>query len=122
MRARGAARRGGGGQSSTRTARHRRTRHTWMVLSDGVITLRRAAEADVPALVAACQDPEIPRWTAVPSPYTEADARAFLTTLPEERFLIVDADDRLLGAISPHNPDTEPATRYSLRAPPPGPR
>ena len=32
----------------------------------------------MPAMVAACQDPEIPRWTRVPSPYTAEDARAYL--------------------------------------------
>jgi RimJ/RimL family protein N-acetyltransferase len=31
------------------------------------------------AVYAACQDPEIQRWTRVPSPYTLADARKFLT-------------------------------------------
>ena len=35
-------------------------------------------ERDVPAVVAACQDPEIPRWTRVPFPYTDDDARAYL--------------------------------------------
>jgi RimJ/RimL family protein N-acetyltransferase len=38
-------------------------------LSDGVVRLRLMAEADVGAIVAACQDPEIPRWTRVPEPY-----------------------------------------------------
>jgi RimJ/RimL family protein N-acetyltransferase len=47
-------------------------------LSDGVIALRRWTPADIPAIAEACQDPEIPRWTLVPSPYTEADARAYL--------------------------------------------
>ena len=33
----------------------------------------------MPALVEACNDPEIPRWIPViPSPYTEEDARAFI--------------------------------------------
>ena len=32
----------------------------------------------MPAIVAACSDPEIPRWTRVPSPYTPEDARSFL--------------------------------------------
>ena len=29
-------------------------------------------------VVAACQDPDIPRWTTVPSPYGETDARAWM--------------------------------------------
>ncbi|MGH2801119.1 MAG: GNAT family N-acetyltransferase [Thermoleophilaceae bacterium] len=48
-----------------------------VTLSDGEIALRPFIEDDVPAITAACQDPEIPRWTLVPSPYTEEDARAF---------------------------------------------
>ena len=36
-------------------------------------------EDDVPELVAACNDPEIPRWIPfIPSPYTEADALDFI--------------------------------------------
>ena len=38
----------------------------------------RGSIRDVPAIVAACNDPEIGRWTTVPSPYTERDARAWL--------------------------------------------
>ena len=36
--------------------------------------LRLKRNDDVEAMVAACQDPEIPRFTRVPSPYTRADA------------------------------------------------
>ncbi len=46
-------------------------------LSDGHVRVRLGAEADVPAIVEACQDPAIQRYTSVPSPYGEADARAF---------------------------------------------
>lgn len=59
------------------------------------------------AVTAACQDPEIARWTRVPENYTESDARAFLlhrydallagTTAP---FAIVSTEDRLLGSVS----------------------
>ena len=38
----------------------------------------RGCSRDVPAIVAACNDPETARWTTVPSPYTEADARAWI--------------------------------------------
>jgi RimJ/RimL family protein N-acetyltransferase len=74
-------------------------------LSDGVVTLRPWREDDVPALVAALQDPEIPRWTRVPSPYTERDARWFLATHRADRdemsLAIVSAanGDELLGGI-----------------------
>ena len=75
-------------------------------LRDGVITLRTPREDDIPAIIEACHDPEIARWTMVPSPYTEDDARAFVagTHRPageeEVALLITDAaTDELLGAI-----------------------
>ena len=71
-----------------------------MTLEDDVVRLRPFEEGDVPAIAAACQDPEIPRWTAVPSPYTEADARQWLESDEEESFAVVDkASDELLGSI-----------------------
>ncbi|MBT2386099.1 GNAT family N-acetyltransferase [Streptomyces sp. ISL-11] len=42
------------------------------------LLLRPFTPADAPAVLAACQDPEIQRWTTVPSPYTADDARAFI--------------------------------------------
>jgi RimJ/RimL family protein N-acetyltransferase len=47
-------------------------------LRDELIELRVWSPDDVPAVVAACRDPEVPRWTTVPSPYTEEDARAWI--------------------------------------------
>ena len=47
-------------------------------LADDAVLLRLPREADVPAIAAACEDPEIARWVPVPVPYTPADARAFL--------------------------------------------
>jgi RimJ/RimL family protein N-acetyltransferase len=47
-------------------------------LTDGVVTVRHWRDEDVPAIVAAVQDPEIPRWTSVPDGYTEADSLAFM--------------------------------------------
>lgn len=72
-----------------------------MRLEDGDLALRPFTEADVPAIAAACQDPEIPRWTSVPSPYTEEDARAFVRGGGKERsFAVVDAQtDGLLGSV-----------------------
>lgn len=49
-------------------------------LSDGTVELRLWRGADISAIVAACQDPEIPRWTPVPEPFTEEDAREWLAT------------------------------------------
>lgn len=47
-------------------------------LSDGVVLLRPFTRGDVPAIARNCSDPEVPRWTRVPSPYTEAHADLFL--------------------------------------------
>jgi RimJ/RimL family protein N-acetyltransferase len=79
-------------------------------LVDGPTALRGWRETDVSGLVAACQDPEIPRWlTRLPQPYGEAEARAYLLTRFDHLhagtgapFAIVDAGqpDRVLGAIT----------------------
>ena len=70
-------------------------------LSDGVVALRAWTPADVPALVEACQDPEITRRTLVPSPYTENDARSYLQRVAAgwdggtcASFAVVDDTDR----------------------------
>ncbi|HEY7150248.1 MAG TPA: GNAT family N-acetyltransferase [Solirubrobacterales bacterium] len=76
-------------------------------ISDGDLRLRLHADSDVPAIVAACQDPEIPRWTRVPEPYGETDARGWLEQETRGRsagellgLLVVDAaGDRLLGSV-----------------------
>jgi RimJ/RimL family protein N-acetyltransferase len=76
-----------------------------MIAGDTV--LRPWRDSDVAAVTAACQDPEIARWTRVPENYSESDARAFLlyrydsllagSTAP---FAITSPDDRLLGSVS----------------------
>jgi RimJ/RimL family protein N-acetyltransferase len=48
-------------------------------LSDGVVRLRPVNAGDVAFVVAACQDPEVSRYSPmIPFPYTEADAREWL--------------------------------------------
>jgi RimJ/RimL family protein N-acetyltransferase len=47
-------------------------------LVDGPTALRSWRDSDVEAIVRACQDPEIARWTRVPENYTVNDARAYL--------------------------------------------
>jgi RimJ/RimL family protein N-acetyltransferase len=78
-------------------------------LVDGTTALRAWRDADLEALVAACQDPEISRWTRVPYPYGPSDARAYLLQRHDSLhagaaapFAIVSAADRdhLLGSIS----------------------
>ena len=76
-------------------------------LTTGATALRPWRDSDVPALVRACRDPEIVRWTRVPDNYGESDARAFLlyrydallagSTAP---FAIVSPEDRLLGSVA----------------------
>jgi RimJ/RimL family protein N-acetyltransferase len=75
------------------------------IQGEGVV-LRPWRLEDVPAVTAACQDPEIERWLAfVPQPYTEADARFYVQDCidaPEERkpFAITDAETgAVIGSI-----------------------
>lgn len=76
------------------------------LITDGTLLLRLPGEPDVDAMVAACQDPDIPRWTLVPSPYTREDAvawvahaRAVAAQGTELHLLVLDArDERLLGS------------------------
>ena len=75
-------------------------------LSDGEIAVRPLAPRDVPAIVAACQDAEIPRWTRVPSPYTREDAERYLAIAATEAaagagvaLAVCDSRDRFIGTI-----------------------
>jgi RimJ/RimL family protein N-acetyltransferase len=52
-------------------------------LRDDRVALRPWSLADVPAVTRACQDPEIARWTVVPSPYSEANAREWLSSVTD---------------------------------------
>ena len=77
------------------------------VLTDGVVVLDELTFADVPRVVEACRDPANQRWLPLPSPYTEADARAFIGSRVsaadsgnELTFAVRGADDGVLaGAI-----------------------
>ncbi|MGH2700020.1 MAG: GNAT family N-acetyltransferase [Actinomycetota bacterium] len=77
-------------------------------LSDGVVSLRAWSDADVEAMVAALDDPEVSLWIPViPYPYRREDARTFIALSLREaeagRLVagaIVDAaEGRLLGGI-----------------------
>ena len=79
-----------------------------MELRDGDLVLRPPTVGDVPALVAACNDPELSRFIPnFPQPYLDGDARQWLRAVEEgcrrgerKTFLIVDGEaHRLLGAI-----------------------
>ena len=54
-------------------------------LTDGAISLRPWRGDDLPVMTAALQDPEIPRWTTIPSPYGERDAREYLRRTEPDR-------------------------------------
>src|SRR6266511_2375891 len=83
-------------------------------LRDASLALRPFHHGDAGAIVAACQDPEIPRWTAVPSPYGDQDARDYLSRAELDRrrghelgLAVVDAaSGALLGAVG-LRPDPE---------------
>lgn len=78
-------------------------------LSTERLTLRAPGAADVDAITAACQDPEIPRWTTVPSPYTRQDAEGFVELVAQwwddgsQAVWGIRHDDRLIGTIGLHH-------------------
>jgi RimJ/RimL family protein N-acetyltransferase len=81
-------------------------------LADTHVLLRPWTLGDVPAVTAACQDPEISRWTVVPREYTELHATEFIATRDTDRaagrelaLAVVDREDALLGAIGMSNFD-----------------
>ena len=76
-------------------------------LADDVVALRPPADRDVDAITDACQDPGIPRFTRVPSPYFRADAVEHVRRTEQQWadgssavFVVAEvATDRLLGSI-----------------------
>lgn len=64
--------------------------------------------ADVDAITDACQDPEVPRWTTVPSPYTRENAEEFVEQVVrwwadgEETVWAIRRDGALAGMIGLH--------------------
>lgn len=82
-------------------------RGTQPVLTGSRVRLRPWVAADADAVFAACQDPEIQRWTTVPSPYARADAVGYVTEVAPAawgrggaEFAVVEADGgALAGAI-----------------------
>lgn len=74
------------------------------------LTLRpwRATDADIDAVVTACQDPETIRWTMVPHPYERHHAEGYVGPVSRDawasrsavNWAAVDAADTVLGSIS----------------------
>jgi RimJ/RimL family protein N-acetyltransferase len=79
-------------------------------ISDGETRLRLRTDADNPAIVDACRDPDIQRWTRVPDHYDETTAAEWAAESLRQReagtglhLVIADAaSDRLLGSIGMH--------------------
>lgn len=56
-------------------------------------TLRPLLAQDAPLVAQACADPDIARWTMIPQPYSEADAREFVHSKGgEDHVWAIDAD------------------------------
>ena len=81
-------------------------------LADAEVRLRPWTLGDVPAVSAACQDPEISRWTVIPQEYTDQHATEWISARETDRLAgkelslaIVDHGDELLGSIAMMNFD-----------------
>jgi RimJ/RimL family protein N-acetyltransferase len=82
-------------------------------LDDGTVTVRLIADADLPEIVDACNDPDIARYTTVPAPYGDSDARAWMAHSAagiaagsDLGAVVVDSGDgRLLGSVGLHGID-----------------
>src|SRR5262245_16704795 len=73
-----------------------------MRLRDGDLVLRDWKNDDIPALVAGCNDAEIAYWIPlIPHPYTEDDARAFLSgdVAPADNRLAIILHGEVVGGI-----------------------
>lgn len=87
------------------------------ILSDGVVTLRPPRPDDAADVALACQDPQTQMWTTVPTPYADADARAWLATRPTAVAwweapvwaVTVPVSDRFSGAIDLRPDDADGA-------------
>jgi RimJ/RimL family protein N-acetyltransferase len=79
-------------------------------ISDGAVRLRLPSDADVPRIVEACRDPEVSRYTTVPSPYHPSHTvewmqrgMAGIAAGTDLHTVIAEADgEDVLGTISLH--------------------
>jgi RimJ/RimL family protein N-acetyltransferase len=84
-------------------------------ISDESIRLRLRADTDTPAVIEACQDPEVVRWTRVPEDYDERAAEEWVAESNRQRdrgeglhLVIADAaTDRFLGSVGIHRINRE---------------
>jgi len=79
-----------------------------VLLRSARLVLSAPGDDDVAAVFAACQDPEIARWTTVPSPYTREHAVDFVRRSAQawdagsENTWAMRADGELVGMIGLH--------------------
>ncbi|WP_308737026.1 GNAT family protein, partial [Microbacterium sp. MYb66] len=80
-----------------------------VALTTDRLVLRAPSETDIDAITDACQDPEIARWTTVPSPYAREDAEEFIRLVAgwwadgSETVWGIYADGELVGMIGLHH-------------------
>jgi RimJ/RimL family protein N-acetyltransferase/DNA-binding CsgD family transcriptional regulator len=75
-------------------------------LTDGVVLLRLPESHDIATMATGCQDPEVARWTNLPSPYTEHDASSWTQKVNnpvywwgEPTWVIADTENRWCGSV-----------------------
>jgi RimJ/RimL family protein N-acetyltransferase len=75
-------------------------------LRECAVALRPWETGDLGAMVAICSDPDVARYTRVPDPYSEADARAWMDAQPARlaegagmAFAIVDGGGAPVGSV-----------------------
>lgn len=81
-----------------------------VALHDDTVLLSPPTEADVDAITAACQDPEVAAWVTVPQPYRRQDGEGFVRSFVPEGWAsgrdlvwaIREPDGRLLGMVGLH--------------------
>jgi len=72
------------------------------------LVLSAPTDDDIDPITDGAQDPEVPRWTTLPSPYARADAEEFIAKALEwwdaetELTWAIRADDRWVGMIGLH--------------------
>ncbi|KJL33574.1 GNAT family N-acetyltransferase [Microbacterium oxydans] len=80
-----------------------------VTLETARLVLSAPTDGDIDAITAACQDPEIARWTTVPSPYSRQDAAEFVRLVDEwwadgsQTIWAMRVDGMLVGSIGLHH-------------------
>ncbi|WP_431246792.1 GNAT family N-acetyltransferase [Leifsonia xyli] len=81
-----------------------------VVLRGGRVTLSVPAEADIDRIAELCADPDIARWTTVPSPYRRENAVGFVTSVVPDGWAsdrvctwAIRVDGELVGMIGIHD-------------------